>query len=114
MAAAEWLTRNGYGVWVPLCHSADVDLIAQRENIYHRIQVKTATVFRNARYEVSLATRGGNQSWSGCVKKLDSTRYDYLFVLVADGRKWFIPATEVGGGTGILLGGPKYARFEVD
>lgn len=114
MAAADWLTRNGYGVWIPLCHSPDVDLIAQREDIFHRVQVKTATVFRNERYEVSLATRGGNQSWSGCVKTLDSTRYDYLFVLVADGRKWFIPASNVGGGSGILLGGPKYESFEVD
>lgn len=82
--------------------------------VYHRVQVKTTTVFRKGRYEVSLATRGGNQSWSGRVKTLDSTRYDYLFVLVADGRKWFIPAPDVGGGSGILLGGPKYARFEVD
>ena len=114
MTAAEWLTRNGYGVWIPLCHSSDVDLIAEGEGSYYRIQVKTATVFRNGRYEVSLATRGGNQSWSGCVKTLDPTRYDYLFILVADGRKWFIPAAEVGGTSGILLGGPKYAGFEVD
>lgn len=114
MSAAEWLTRSGYGVWVPLCHSPDVDLIAQQGDAYHRVQVKTTTVFRKGRYEVSLATRGGNQSWSGRVKTLDSTRYDYLFVLVADGRKWFIPAPNVGGGSGIRLGGPKYASFEVD
>jgi hypothetical protein len=114
MSAAEWLTRCGYGIWIPLCHSPDVDLIAQRGDTYHRVQVKTATVFRKGRYEVSLATRGGNQSWSGRVKTLDSTRYDYLFVLVADGRKWFIPAPNVGGRSGIRLGGPKYASFEVD
>jgi hypothetical protein len=115
MAAAEWLTRKGFGVWIPLCHSPDVDLIAQRDDKnYYRIQVKTATFFRNGRFAVTLATRGGNQSWSGRVKTLDSTRYDYLFVLVADGRKWFIPATKVGGRSGLLLGGPKYAHFEVD
>jgi hypothetical protein len=114
LAAAEWLNRSGYGVWIPLCHSPDVDLIAEKCGLYHRIQVKTATVFRNGRYEVTLSTRGGNQSWSGLVKKLDHTRYDYLFVLVADGRKWLIPASEVGGTTGILLGGPKYSTFQVD
>lgn len=114
MAAAEWLTRNGYGVWIPLCHSPDVDLIAQRDDSYHRIQVKTATVFRKGRFAVTLATRGGNQSWSGQVKVLDPSCYDYLFVLVADERKWFIPAADVAGKSGILLGGPKYARFEVD
>jgi hypothetical protein len=37
-----------------------------------------------------------------------------LFVLVADGRRWFIPADAVGGGDGILLGGPKYAAYEVE
>lgn len=114
MAAAEWLTRNGYGVWIPLCHSPDVDLIAHRKNRYLRVQVKTATVFRNGRFAVSLATNGGNQSWNGRVKALDPARYDYLFILVADGRKWFIPACDVGGSTSVLLGGPKYARFEVD
>ncbi len=48
------------------------------------------------------------------VKPLEPSRYDYLFVLVGDGRKWFIPSEEVGGRSGLLLGGPKYARFEVD
>jgi len=114
MTAAEGLTRNGYGVWIPLCHRPDVDLIAQRENSYYRVQVKTATFFRKGRFAVTLATKGGNQSWSGRVKILDPSRYDYLFVLVADGRKWFIPAANVAGKSGIPLGGPKYARFEID
>jgi Holliday junction resolvase-like predicted endonuclease len=87
MTAAEWLTRSGYGVWIPLCHSSDVDLIAQRKDSFLRVQVKTTTVLRNGRFAVSLVTKGGNQSWSGRVKTLDAARYDYLFVLVADGRK---------------------------
>jgi hypothetical protein len=48
------------------------------------------------------------------VKKLDLDRFDFLFVLVADGRQWFIPAHRVEGGRGMLLGGPKYSEFEVD
>jgi len=48
------------------------------------------------------------------VKRLDPTRIDYLFVLVGDGRRWFIPAAEIQGVTEIHLGGPKYASFEVD
>jgi hypothetical protein len=48
------------------------------------------------------------------VKHFSSERCDWLFVLVADGRRWFIPASEVGGGDGILLGGPKYAAYEVE
>jgi hypothetical protein len=35
-------------------------------------------------------------------------------VLVADGRQWFIPAAAIAAGMVLLLGGPKYARFEID
>jgi len=45
---------------------------------------------------------------------LDPTRFDYLFVLVGDGRRWFIPADRVEGVRGLTLGGAKYAEFEVD
>ena len=61
-----------------------------------------------------MCTRGGNQSWNGVVKRFSAARCDRLFVLVADGRRWFIRATVVEGGTGIMLGGPKYAEFEVE
>jgi hypothetical protein len=40
-------------------------------------------------------------------------RAEFVFVHVADGRRWFISARAIGGGTGIRLGGPKYAAFEV-
>jgi hypothetical protein len=55
-------------------------------------------------------TRGGNQSWSGLTKGLDPEYCDYLFVLVGDGRRWFIPSTHFGGRHGLRLGGPKYAE----
>jgi hypothetical protein len=62
---------------------------------------------------VATCTRGGNRSWNGIVKRLDAGRFDILFVVVADGRRWSIPAAEVHGRSGILLGGPKYERYEV-
>jgi hypothetical protein len=112
-AAIAWLTRAGFGVWIPLGHSPDADLIAQRDDRLLRVQVKTSTALRNDRYEVSLATKGGNRSWSGRVKTIDPSRYEYLFVLVGDERQWFIPAAQIAAKTMILLGGPKYAAFEV-
>jgi hypothetical protein len=48
------------------------------------------------------------------VKYLDPSRYDYLFVLVGDGRRWFIPSGDVAATSGLRLGGPKYARFEIE
>ena len=61
-----------------------------------------------------LCTRGGNQSWNGVAKYFGADRCDVLFVLVGDGRRWFIPSDAVEGRAGICLGGPKYAEFEVE
>ncbi len=108
-----WLIQAGFGVWIPFGHSPDCDLVAERNRKLFRIQVKTATLSRKGRWEVAVCTRGGNRSWNGIVKKLETERFDYLFAVTGDWRCWFIPANEVGGGTIILLGGPKYARFEV-
>jgi Holliday junction resolvase-like predicted endonuclease len=113
-AAVEWLVRAGYRAWLPFGHSPDVDLIAEQGDVLLRVQVKTSTFQRNGRFEVHLVTNGGNQSWSRVSKFFSAARCDYLFVLTADERKWFIPAAAVGGRRQILLGGPKYAEFEVD
>jgi hypothetical protein len=47
------------------------------------------------------------------VKRFSKDRCDWLFALVADGRRWFIPADAVEGSTRVDLGGPKYAMYEV-
>jgi PD-(D/E)XK endonuclease len=113
-SAMLWFGQRGAAVFMPVFHSPDFDLIADWGQGLARVQVKTSTCFINGRWEVTLCTRGGNRSWNGLVKYLDRSRYDYLFVVVRDGRRWFVPASNVGGGAGILLGGPKYAPFEID
>ena len=113
-SAIGWLILRGAKVFLPLGHSPDVDLIADFGDELARVQVKTSTVLRAGRWEVMLATRGGNQSWNGVTKRFCAGRCDYLFAHVGDGRRWFIPATAVEGGSGILLGGPKYEAFEVE
>ena len=100
-SAISWLLGRGLPVFVPIGHSPDVDLITLIDFQVVRVQVKTSTVF-------------GNQSWNGMVKHLDPTRYDRLFALVGDGRRWFIPSSEVEGTCGLRLGGPKYERFEIE
>jgi hypothetical protein len=113
-SAIEWLSSRGYPFFVPIGHSPDVDLMALIDDQAVRVQVKTATHFRRGRWEVKVCTSGGNQSWNGVVKLFGPHRCDYLFVLVADGRRWFIPSSEVHGTTAILLGGPHYSEYEVD
>jgi hypothetical protein len=114
LSAMTWLSQVGARVAKPLFEAPDYDLLADFGDHIHRVQVKTCTCWRGKRWEVTLATRGGNQSWSGLVKRLDATRCDVLFVHVGDGRRWYIPATVLGGGSGIVLGGPKYAEYEVE
>ena len=112
-AAAAWLLTEGAHVAIPFGHSPDWDLLAEIDRALYRVQVKTSSCFIRGRWSVTLCTRGGNQSWNGLVKRLDPQAYDFLFVLVGDGRQWFIPSRELGG-SGVMLGGPKYASFEVE
>lgn len=118
-SAIEWLTRRGATVSAPLGHSPDYDLIAELDWRLFRVQVKTSTVIVTTlsgdhRYSVQVATNGGNQSWTGVSKTLDPSRFDVLFALVGDGRRWLIPSASIDAETSIPLGGPKYAEFEIE
>lgn len=118
-SAMQWLTHVGGLVLVPLGHSPDYDLIADLNGRLLRVQVKTSvqeirTPNGHLRHPVSLVTCGGNQSWTGVSKLIDPDSIDYLFVLTGSGRRWFIPAGELGGSRAIQLGGDKYSEFEVE
>ena len=113
-SAIEWLVSRGHPVWVPVGRSPDCDLVTRIDDRLAGVQVKTCRRRFQGRFHVMLCTKGGNQSWNGVVKRFSAARCDWLFVLVADGRRWFIPASEVGGGSAIALGGPKYAAYEVE
>lgn len=114
LSAINWLFTAGADVYVPLFTNSDVDLIADFGSRVDRVQVKTSTCWRNGRWNVTLCTRGGNQSWNGLVKRLDPSRCDALFVHAGDGRRWYIRASCLGGSSGILLGGPRYSEYEVE
>jgi PD-(D/E)XK endonuclease len=114
LSAMEWFASKGALVCVPVGHSPDWDFVAELDGRLLRVQVKTCTFFRDKRWSVCVCTRGGNQSWNGIVKRFDATQCDYLFVVVADGRRWCLPSAALNGGTSVTLGGPKYADFEVE
>jgi PD-(D/E)XK endonuclease len=113
-SALEWLVSQGAYVFVPFGHSPNCDLMADMDGWPIRVQVKTSRYRRKSGYEVALATRGGNQSWTGVAKLFESSRCDYVFVVVADGRRWFIPAAEIAARHSIVVGGATWSRFEVD
>lgn len=66
------------------------------------------------RWIVDVATKGGNQSWSGLTKTFDPASVDFLFALVGDGRRWFIPASVIEGARSLTIGGTKYSEFEIE
>jgi PD-(D/E)XK endonuclease len=115
LSAMEWLASKGAHIYVPVGHSPDLDLVAEIDGVVLRIEVKTATHQDDkGRWQVHIATNGGNQSWNGVTKYFDRTRCDFLFVHVDDGRRWFIPSGAVDGRRGVVLGGPKYSGYEVE
>jgi hypothetical protein len=115
LSAMEWLASKGAHIYVPVGHSPDIDLIAEIDGVPLRVEAKTCTRRTDlGRWDVHIATRGGNQSWSGITKYFDRARCDYLFVHVGDGRRWFIPSGAVDGRTGLTLAGTKYSEYEVE
>jgi len=66
----QWLVGAGAIVCKPLFENPNYDLVADFGDRLVRVQVKTSSYWRNDRWEVMLATRGGNQSWSGlCARR---------------------------------------------
>jgi hypothetical protein len=117
-SAIEWFSRLRAAIFIPFGHSPDFDLVVELEGRLLRIQVKTSTCkearLDGHRWNVALATSGGNQSWSGVTKIFDASRFDFLFVLVGDGRRWLLPADVIEATHGLNLGGAKYSEFEID
>ncbi len=113
-SALEWLLSIDAHVFVPFGRSPNCDLVAELDGCMLRIQVKTSRCRQGDGYAVQIATRGGNRSWGGISKLFDTSRCDYLFVLVADGRRWLIPAAAISAKHSIVVGGRLWRNFEVD
>jgi hypothetical protein len=119
LSAMEWLGSQGATVWVPFNHSPHVDLMAEFDDGLVKVQVKTSTFQAKPksgeeRWKVAIATNGGNRSWTGLTKKFDPAKVDYLFVLVGNGRRWFIPSAFIEAAREVTLGGSKYSEFEIE
>ena len=115
LSAMEWLAKAGAAVFVPLLHSPDYDLVADFGDGPLRVQVKTSTCWTRSRWLVALCTRGGNQSWNGIVKRIDASRCDKpCSFTLAMGAGGSFPVSALDGGSGIVLGGPKFAAYEVE
>ena len=114
LSAMGWLITQGAKVFLPFGHSPDVDLVADFGDELLRVQVKTSTVYRNARFEVTLATRGatraGTASRSSCAPA-DATISSSMPAMAGAGS-YRRPRSTVA--RGFSSAGPKYAAYEVE
>jgi hypothetical protein len=102
----------GWSVSMPLIDSQPYDLVADDGVRLHRVQVKTTT--HRSRYGVfvvSLATRGGNQSFHTS-KDFDPSASDLLYVLTDERKRYLIPTRAITTTTSVSLG-ERMARFVV-
>jgi hypothetical protein len=94
----------GWSVSMPLIDSQPYDLVVDDGDRLQRVQVKTTT--HRSRYGVfvvSLATRGGNQSFHTS-KDFDPSASDLLYVLTDDRERYLIPTRAITTKTSVSLG----------
>ncbi|MFT4294504.1 MAG: group I intron-associated PD-(D/E)XK endonuclease [Micropruina sp.] len=88
--AAAWFTMCGHNVSWPL-EPCRYDLLAEREGVFSRIQVKTATVRTGTSWTVWLSTTSSRR------KPYDIDEIDAFFVIDGDLDYYLIPLAAVGG-----------------
>lgn len=111
-AAILYFARLGYIVSKPLFENTPYDLIVDNGEGLQRVQVKTSNSLRKGNFRVELRTKGGNTSWNGVVKCVNSEQCDLLFVYCEDQAQYLIPVAVIDGRTMVTLG-PAYAEYKV-
>jgi hypothetical protein len=110
--AIAWFGRHGWSVCLPLIDSQPYDLVVDDGTSLQRVQVKTTTYrSRYGIHVVSLATRGGNQSFHTS-KAFDPNACELLYVLTDGGDRYLIPTGVIRSSTTISLG-VRYAEHRL-
>lgn len=78
-------TKMGYDLALPITESAAYDLLVDDMTMIHRVQVRYCSG-----KEVELRRIHSN-SQGYVVKKTKQDAYDWLYVLMSDGREYLIP-----------------------
>lgn len=112
------LTHLGYEVAIPTGIHLPYDLLAELNGRLYKVQVKTTNrvvggTAENPRYEVFIATSGGNTR-KNSVKAFDSSLIDLMFVVAGNGSCWLIPADAIDVKTQLYVGTEKYAQFQIN
>ncbi|HET6731126.1 group I intron-associated PD-(D/E)XK endonuclease [Mycobacterium sp.] len=99
--AIAYYTGLGYTVFVPVADCARYDLIVDTGERLLRVEVKTSSQVKG---EFTLRTMGGNQSWSGIIKKLSEADCDKVFLHhVGTGKEREFDISELAGRSSVKL-----------
>lgn len=99
--AIAYFVAKGYAVFVPVTDCNRYDLLVDSGEKILRVEVKTTAAVSD---NVGLRTKGGNQSWSGEIKRLSSDDCDIVFLVnLRNGVEREYPIEELAGRNSITL-----------
>lgn len=95
-AALAYLVGQGHEVLIPFGNRTNYDLVFDDKSKLHRVQCKYAGKQRTAGagFTATLKVSGGNKSRTGS-KKYGDDDFEFLFVLAANGDRYFVPWSAV-------------------
>lgn len=109
--AIAYYASNGYTVSIPLNDTQDYDLIADKNNLIKRVQVKsTGCKTKYGNYQVALKSCGGTKG--NTYKTVIETNIDELFILTEDLGMYILPAEEIHNKSSINIC-DKYEKYKV-
>lgn len=99
--AVAYYTKLGYAVFVPVSDVSRYDLVVDNGSRLIRVEVKTTSQENGS---LGLRTLGGNQSWSGEIKRISVNDCDEVFCynVITESIKIY-PASELEGKTKITV-----------
>jgi len=93
--AIAYFLSKGYPVCVPLNDNQPYDLVVDIQDSLKKVQVKTTrSKSKYGSYLVLLRSIRPNRT-GNTIKKLDTSKVDYVFIHCEDGTKYLIPALDI-------------------
>ncbi len=102
-----------YEVCLPIGDKRRYDLIAEKDGILSRVQVKYAGLWKQAgRCMASLRTMGGNQSFY-TARKYEKVDFDVLFIHTENDENYVLPWNEIEATSCLTIEDRKYKKYKV-
>ena len=110
--AISYFASNGYTVSIPLNDTQDYDLVIEKNNVFHSIQVKgTGCKTKFGTYQVALKSCGGTKGKT--YKTIIDTQVDYVFIVSEEKDMFLIPTEDIKNKSTLNLCG-KYDKYKIE